>query len=55
MTLPATAALYAQQKTDYQTVIKACKSVTGCVGVTIWDYTDKVCPHLHFCTACLRY
>jgi hypothetical protein len=42
MTLPATAALYQQQKTDYQTVIKACKSVPKCVGVTIWDYTDKV-------------
>lgn len=42
MTLPATAALYAQQKTDYQNVIKACKAVTRCVGVTVWDYTDKV-------------
>lgn len=42
MTLPATAALLAQQKKDYQTVIGACKAVAGCVGVTIWDYTDKV-------------
>lgn len=42
MTLPATAALLAQQSTDYQTVIAACKSVVGCIGVTIWDYTDKV-------------
>ncbi|KAI0061751.1 endo-1,4-beta-xylanase C precursor [Artomyces pyxidatus] len=41
MTLPPTAAKYAQQKTDYQTVISACKSVTGCIGITIWDWTDK--------------
>jgi endo-1,4-beta-xylanase len=42
MTLPETPALLAQQKADYQTVISACKAVAGCVGVTIWDYTDKV-------------
>lgn len=42
MTLPATDALLAQQKKDYQTVITACKNVAGCIGVTIWDYTDKV-------------
>ncbi|KDQ57133.1 glycoside hydrolase family 10 protein [Jaapia argillacea MUCL 33604] len=41
MTLPSTPALLAQQKTDYQTVIAACKAVSGCVGVTVWDYTDK--------------
>ncbi|KAJ6506232.1 endo-1,4-B-xylanase A [Mycena vitilis] len=41
MTLPETPALLAQQQTDYQTVISACKAVAGCVGVTIWDYTDK--------------
>ncbi|RDB26088.1 Endo-1,4-beta-xylanase A [Hypsizygus marmoreus] len=41
MTLPATPALLAQQKKDYQTVIGACKAVAGCIGVTIWDYTDK--------------
>ncbi|KAG6821332.1 hypothetical protein H0H93_000193 [Arthromyces matolae] len=41
MTLPETAALLEQQKADYQTVIAACKAVAGCVGVTIWDYTDK--------------
>ncbi|EIM91462.1 endo-1,4-beta-xylanase A precursor [Stereum hirsutum FP-91666 SS1] len=41
MTLPATEALYEQQKTDYQNVIAACQAVDGCVGVTIWDYTDK--------------
>ncbi|KAF8071786.1 endo-1,4-beta-xylanase A precursor [Lyophyllum atratum] len=41
MTLPVTEALLAQQKKDYQTVIAACKAVSGCIGVTIWDYTDK--------------
>ncbi|GLB40266.1 putative candidate xylanase, Glycoside hydrolase family 10 [Lyophyllum shimeji] len=41
MTLPETAALRQQQKQDYQSVIAACKAVAGCVGVTIWDYTDK--------------
>ncbi|THH32244.1 hypothetical protein EUX98_g1959 [Antrodiella citrinella] len=41
MTLPSTAALLAQQSTDYETVVSACAAVEGCVGVTIWDYTDK--------------
>ncbi|KAJ7472865.1 endo-1,4-beta-xylanase C precursor [Mycena galericulata] len=41
MTLPATPALLAQQKIDYQSVVSACKAVAKCVGVTIWDYTDK--------------
>ncbi|KAF5372776.1 hypothetical protein D9615_010137 [Tricholomella constricta] len=41
MTLPVTTALLEQQKKDYQTVIAACKAVSGCIGVTIWDYTDK--------------
>ncbi|KAJ3514912.1 hypothetical protein NLJ89_g2094 [Agrocybe chaxingu] len=41
MTLPVTDALLQQQKRDYQTVIAACNAVPKCVGVTIWDYTDK--------------
>ncbi|KXN80849.1 Endo-1,4-beta-xylanase, partial [Leucoagaricus sp. SymC.cos] len=41
MTLPVTDALLEQQKKDYQTVVAACKAVAKCVGVTIWDYTDK--------------
>lgn len=41
MTLPATPALLAQQKKDYETVITACKNVKKCVGVTVWDWTDK--------------
>ncbi|KAE9407503.1 endo-1,4-beta-xylanase C precursor [Gymnopus androsaceus JB14] len=40
MTLPETAALLEQQQKDYQTVVSACNAVPGCVGVTIWDYTD---------------
>ncbi|KAG6876679.1 hypothetical protein C0992_012112 [Termitomyces sp. T32_za158] len=44
MTLPETAALREQQQKDYQTVIAACKAVSGCIGITIWDYTDKVNP-----------
>lgn len=41
MTLPATQALLEQQQKDYQTVIAACEAVEGCIGITIWDYTDK--------------
>ena len=41
MTLPATDALLAQQQRDYQAVVEACINVQGCVGVTIWDWTDK--------------
>lgn len=42
MTLPVTDAKLQQQKTDYQNVIAACKAVPKCIGITIWDYTDKV-------------
>lgn len=41
MTLPATPELLAQQKKDYETVISACRAVEGCIGVTVWDFTDK--------------
>ncbi|KAI0737567.1 endo-beta-1,4-glucanase [Daedaleopsis nitida] len=41
MTLPETAALLAQQQRDYQTVVAACQAVQGCVGITLWDFTDK--------------
>ncbi|KAF7966742.1 hypothetical protein HWV62_37217 [Athelia sp. TMB] len=40
MTLPETAALEAQQSADYASVITACKNVSGCVGVTVWDFDD---------------
>ncbi|EKM58509.1 glycoside hydrolase family 10 protein [Phanerochaete carnosa HHB-10118-sp] len=41
MTLPSTPALLQQQKTDYQNTIAACSAVEACVGVTVWDWTDK--------------
>ncbi|KAJ5083018.1 hypothetical protein N7532_012061 [Penicillium argentinense] len=41
MTLPSTDALLAQQKTDYSNTVAACLATKGCVGVTIWDWTDK--------------
>ncbi|KAM5537225.1 hypothetical protein V8D89_009158 [Ganoderma adspersum] len=41
MTLPVTDALLAQQSKDYQSVVQACMNVAGCVGITIWDWTDK--------------
>ncbi|KAJ5871213.1 uncharacterized protein N7529_003566 [Penicillium soppii] len=41
MTLPSTATLLAQQSTDYQNTVAACIANTKCVGITIWDYTDK--------------
>ena len=44
MTLPETDALLAQQQKDYQSVVQACMNVEKCVGITIWDWTDKVLP-----------
>lgn len=41
MTLPSTPALLQQQKADYTTVVSACQAVKGCIGITIWDWTDK--------------
>ncbi|KAH9917921.1 endo-beta-1,4-glucanase [Epithele typhae] len=41
MTLPETAALLEQQQKDYQTVVAACQAVPGCVGITLWDFTDE--------------
>ncbi|CCM00685.1 uncharacterized protein FIBRA_02724 [Fibroporia radiculosa] len=41
MELPETPELLEQQKTDFNTVIHACMSVPQCVGVTVWDWTDK--------------
>ncbi|KAI1114601.1 family 10 glycosyl hydrolase [Nemania sp. NC0429] len=39
--LPSTASGLQQQATDYVTVVKACLAVKACIGLTIWDYTDK--------------
>ena len=47
-TLPPTAEGVAQQKADYETVVAACHAVERCVGVTVWDFTDKV-RRLHSC------
>jgi hypothetical protein len=40
--LPATDADLEQQKADYMSVVQTCMAVDGCVGVTVWDYTDRV-------------
>jgi endo-1,4-beta-xylanase len=42
MTLPATAALNTQQTTDYQDTVSACIAVKNCIGITVWDFSDKV-------------
>jgi len=39
--LPPTTAGYTQQSTDYTNTVGACLAVPGCVGITIWDFTDK--------------
>ncbi|GKT54250.1 glycosyl hydrolase family 10 [Colletotrichum tofieldiae] len=39
--IPANAAAQEQQATDYVSVVGACLDIAECVGVTIWDYTDK--------------
>ncbi|KAF2972362.1 hypothetical protein GQX73_g1085 [Xylaria multiplex] len=39
--LPSTASGLQQQATDYTAVTKACLAEKACVGITIWDYTDK--------------
>ncbi|KAI0405627.1 family 10 glycosyl hydrolase [Xylaria palmicola] len=39
--LPANSTGIQQQATDYVTVTKACLNEKACVGITIWDFTDK--------------
>ncbi|TEA12998.1 Endo-1,4-beta-xylanase 1 [Colletotrichum sidae] len=39
--LPASAAALATQGNDYANVVGSCVDVDGCVGVTIWGFTDK--------------
>ena len=49
MELPATEESYEQQKQDYYTVVNACMEVSACVGVTVWDWTDKVSKEQPLC------
>lgn len=39
--LPPSSAGLAQQGTDYANTVLACVETKNCVGVTVWDYTDK--------------
>ncbi|PVH79727.1 glycoside hydrolase family 10 protein [Cadophora sp. DSE1049] len=39
--LPSTASGVVQQSTDYANTVSACLATLNCVGITIWDYTDK--------------
>jgi len=41
MQLPATDAKLTEQAAWYRDLTGACLAVRGCVGVTIWDYTDR--------------
>jgi endo-1,4-beta-xylanase len=41
MQMPSDDQKLAQQRTDYQNVVAACTAVEGCIGVTIWDFSDK--------------
>ena len=52
MPLPSTSALLEQQSTDYANAVGACLAVTDCVGVTVWDFDDKVCTTLWPLNSC---
>ncbi|KAI5860575.1 carbohydrate-binding module family 1 protein [Durotheca rogersii] len=39
--LPPSESGLQQQASDYGAVTRACLAVDACVGITIWDYTDK--------------
>ena len=40
ITLPASSANLTTQANDYAAVVRACLAVTGCVGITVWGFTD---------------
>jgi len=46
--LPPTTAGLAQQSADYVSVVNACLNVADCVGITIWDFTDKYSWYVGF-------
>lgn len=39
--LPADAAALQQQAMDYMTVVGSCLAVAKCVGIVVWEFTDK--------------
>ncbi|CAH0032757.1 unnamed protein product [Clonostachys rhizophaga] len=39
--LPASSSALVTQGNDYANVVGSCLDVTGCVGVTVWGFTDK--------------
>jgi endo-1,4-beta-xylanase len=41
MVLPRTVGKDTQQAADYKAVVDACLAVSRCVGITLWDFTDK--------------
>lgn len=44
LNLPANKSSLAQQSLDYQSTVGACLNVKRCVGITVWDFYDPVCP-----------
>ena len=41
-TLPPDEEGLEQQRRDFETIVQACREVEGCIGITVWDWTDKV-------------
>jgi endo-1,4-beta-xylanase len=41
MTMPSTDSNLQKQATEYEAVVGACVAVKRCVGITVWDFTDK--------------
>lgn len=39
--LPPSTSGYTQQATDYVNTVGACVQTANCVGITLWDFTDK--------------